>query len=104
MTRKLHSPPMPSDASDAIPAFSISAPAKKPTGSHVTYVTSPSQRHIAQRHAEVTNLNDWRQRRHNQDLDDWLKLRPGRCHTCGYHTATQGHHPICSGRTRRAQH
>ena len=36
--------------------------------------------------------------------DDWLTRHAGRCSFCGYHTATQGHHPICSGRTRRAQH
>jgi predicted Zn-ribbon and HTH transcriptional regulator len=29
------------------------------------------------------------------DLDHWLKRQPGRCRSCGYHVATQSHHPTC---------
>ena len=54
--------------------------------------------------ADVTSLNDWRNRRHNRDLDNRLKRQPGRCRECGHHIATQGHRPTCNERTRRAQH
>jgi len=26
-----------------------------------------------------------------ETLDVWLRQQPGRCETCGYHVATQGH-------------
>lgn len=31
-------------------------------------------------------------------LDFWLRRQPGRCRRCGYHLATQGHHPDCNRR------